>query len=266
MKFLQIEVNKQSYLLDTDLVTELLHFVKPQSTSYHNEKIDGVINHKNKIIPIVSIRKLLDFISFKDEQISFIDKVENQHKIWVKEFEHSLKTGEIFTKALDPHKCELGIWIDKTIACLHCNTHGFVDLLSKEVVDYHDALHQNGAKFLKEKDDDCKAQVESIKSIAQKTIAGLQVVSQNIEKLTSAFEQVVLVSIDGNEIGIVVDRIDKTHDLEEKEFFTSTKNLSSSSKYIQFINHYEIEGSLMFSINFTKAFKELFITTKEVSE
>jgi len=266
MKFLQIEVNKQSYLLDTDLVTELLHFVKPQSTSYHDEKIDGVIKHKNKIIPIVSIRKLLDFISFKDEQVSFIDKVEKQHIAWVKEFEHSFKTGETFTKALDPHKCELGKWIDKTKACLHCNTHGFVDLLSQEVVDYHDALHQNGAKFLEEKDEDCQSQIDSIKSIAQKTIEGLHVVSQNIEKLTSAFEQVVLVNIDGKDIGIVVDRIDKTHDLDEKEFFTSRKNLSSTSKYIQFINHYEIDGSLMFSINFTKEFKELFVSTVDSNE
>ena len=266
MKFLQIEVNKQSYLLDTDIVTELLHFVKPQNTSYQNDKIDGVINHKENIIPIVSIRKLLDFISFKEEQVSFIYKVENQHKVWVEEFEHSLKTGETFTKALDPHKCELGKWIDKTKACLHCNTNGFVDLLAQEIVDHHDALHKNGAKFLQEKDEDCQVQVETIKALADKTISGLHTISNNIEKLTSAFEQIVLVSIDGKDIGIVVDRIDKTHDLEEKEFFGSTKNLSSASKYIQFINHYEIDGSLMFSINFTKEFKALFITTKEASE
>ena len=266
MKFLQVEVNKQNYLLDTDSVTELLHFVKPQSTSYHNDKIDGVINHKDKIIPIVSIRNLLDFISFKEEQVSFIQKVENQHKVWVQEFENSLKTGEKFTKALDPHKCELGKWIDKTKACLHCNTYGFVDLLAQEVVDYHDSLHESGAKFLQEKDEDCSHQIETIKGIAEKTIAGLHAVTENIEKLTSAFEQVVLLNIDGKDIGIVVDRIDKTHDLEDKEFFSSTKNLSSSSKYIQFINHYEIDGSLMFSINFTKEFQELFVSTRETNE
>jgi len=266
MKFLQIEVNKQSYLLDTDLIIELLYFVKPQNTSYHDDKIEGVINHKEKIVPIVSIRKLLDFISFKDEQVSFIAKVENQHRVWVEDFEHSFKTGETFTKALDPHKCELGKWIDKTKACLHCNTNGFVDLLEQEIVEHHDALHKNGAIFLQEKDEDSQSQVETIKILADKTIAGLHAISQNIEKLTSAFEQIVLVKIDGKDIGIVVDRIDKTHDLDEKEFFTSTKNLSSSSKYIQFINHYEIDGSLMFSINFTKEFNNLFVSTKEVSE
>ena len=258
MKFLQIEVNKQNYLLDTDVVTELLHFIEPMSTSYHNTMIDGVINYKDKIIPIVSIRKLLDFISFKDEQLSFISKVENQHRAWVDEFANSLQTGEEFTKALDPHKCELGKWIEKTKNCLHCNTYGFVDLLSDEIIQHHDALHQSGARFLQAKEEDTQVQIDTIKKIADNTIEGLHRVSKNIEKLTSAFEQVVLLNIDGQNIGIVVDRIEKTHDLEEKEFFTSTKNLSSSSEYIQFINHYEIENSLMFSINFTQKFQELF--------
>jgi len=259
MKFLQIEVNKQSYLLDTDSVIELLHFVKPHSTSYHNDKIDGVINHKEKIIPVVSIRNLLDFTSFKDEQVAFIKKVEDQHRSWVTEFEHSLKTGESFTKALDPHKCELGKWIDKTIACLHCNTNGFVDLLIEEIVEHHDALHQRGAKFLQESDGDLEKKIELINATATKTINGLEVVADNIEKLTSSFEQIVLLNIDGIDVAIVVDRIDKTHDLDEKEFFTSTKNLSKDSKYIQFINYYDIEGTLMFSMNFTKEFKDMLL-------
>ena len=262
MKFLQIEVNKQNYLLDTDIVTELIHFTVPMRTSYHHKKVEGVINHKDKIIPIVYIRNLLDFISFKDEQISFIAKVEEQHKVWVKEFENSLKTGEAFTKAVDPHKCELGKWIDKTEACLHCNTHGFVDLLSEKIIEHHDALHQKGAQFLQDKSLNRDEKIETIKSLADKTIEGLDNILENIDKLTSAFEQVVLINVDGKDIGIVVDRIEKTYDLETKEFFTSKKNLSSDSKYIQFINHYDIDGSLMFSMNFTQEFKELFSESK----
>ena len=64
-------------------------------------------------------------------------------------------------------------------------------------------------------------------------------------------------NIDGKEIGIIVDRIDKTHDLDEKEFFISRKNMSKTSKYLQFIDYYDIEGTLMFSMKFTEDFKKL---------
>ncbi len=263
MKFLQIEVNKQNYLLDTDIVLELIHYEEPTRMSTQNEYIEGIINHKDKVVPIITIRKLLKFISFKDEQVSFIGKVEEQHRTWVEEFEASLYSGDKFTKTFDPHQCELGEWIDKNIACLRCNNHGFVDMLEKELVNVHEALHNNGAKFFYEKDADKDEQMQVIKKNADQTIAGLHKIEENIYKLTSAFEQIVLVQIDGVKIGLVVDRIDKTHDLDEKEFFRSRKNLSSESRYIQFVNYYDIEGTLMFSINFTQEFKELLGSTVE---
>ena len=257
MKFLQIEVNRQNYLINTDNVSELLHYQEPMPTAYHSKYVEGIISHKGKVIPILSIRKLLDFSSFEEEQLAFIKRVEGQHVAWVEEFEHCLESGEQFTKALDPHKCELGEWIDKTVACLRCNNHGFVDLLADEVIECHDALHNHGNEFLGDKTGNKEMQIKEIHKNANNTIKGLHTLEASIEKLTSAFEQIVLMTIDGQDIGIVVDRIDKTHDLEDKEFFTSTKNMSQKSKYIQFIDYYDIEGTLMFSMKFTPAFSTL---------
>jgi len=262
MKFLQIEVNKQNYLINTDCVRELLHYVEPIPASYQSKYIEGIISHKEQIVPIVSLRKLLDFNSFKKEQLSFIEKVEGQHKVWVKEFDMSLQTGERFTKALDPHKCELGQWIDKTLSCLRCNNHGFVDLLRSELIAHHDALHNKGKDFLSAYNANKELQMKEIQKNADSTIAGLHKLASNIDKLTSAFEQIVLMNIQGVDIGIVVDRIDKTHDLEERDFFTSTNNMSKTSKYLQFVNYYEIEGSLMFSMKFTEAFSKLIVKTQ----
>ena len=254
MKFLQIEVNRQNYLINTDCVSELLHYQIPMPTAYHSEYVEGIINHKDKVIPLVSVRKLLGFSSFKEEQLAFIKKVEGQHEVWVEEFGECLESGKEFTKALDPHKCELGIWIDKTLSCLRCNNHGFVNLLSSDVIECHNALHNNGSDFLKDKQGNKEEQKAEVNKNAKNTIAGLHTLESNIDKLTSAFEQIVMMNINGKEIGIVVDRIDKTHDLEDKEFFTSTKNMSKESKYLQFVNYYEIEKQLMFSMKFTPAF------------
>ena len=257
MKFLQIEVNAQNYLINTDNVLELIHYEEPMPTAYHSEYVEGIISHKEKVIPIFSIRKLLDFSSFEAEQLSFMEKVEGQHKDWVEEFETALQTGEKFTKTLDPHHCELGVWIDKTLACLRCNNHGFVNTMREELIECHDALHNNGKKFLEDAHGDIAAHIKEINKNANNTIKGLKSLEANIDKLTSAFEQIVLMNIDGKEIGIIVDRIDKTHDLDEKEFFISRNNMSKTSKYLQFIDYYDIEGTLMFSMKFTEDFKKL---------
>ena len=265
MQFLQIEVNKQNYLIDIDDITELLQYQAPSSISYLPKHFDGVINHKEKIIPIVSVRKLLGFSSYKDAQLSFIAKVEEQHVDWVKEFEHSLKTGEKFTKTLDPHKCELGTWIDDMLSCLRCNNHGFVDLLSQELTAHHSALHDNGKLFLNDEAGDNNQKIKTIQENASNTIKGLHAIEAKIDKLTSAFEQIVLMKVNGVEIGVVVDRIDKAHDLDEKNYFTSTKNMSKESKYVQFIDYYEISKKLMFSVKFTNEFHKLLLENSSQS-
>jgi len=257
MRFLQVEVNNQNYLINADCVLELIHYELPVKTSNSIQFIEGIISYKNKVFPIITIRKLLGFTSFKDEQLSFIKKVEAQHITWVEEFDNSLTTGNSFTKALDPHQCELGKWIDSTLACLRCNNNGFVDLLSKEIIKQHAALHDNGRVFLEETSGSISEKMKIVNQNAEDTIKGLHVIESKIDKLTSAFEQIILMNVNDLEVGIVVDKIDKTHELEEKTFFTSHKNMSSESKYIQFIDYYEIDKKLMFSMKFTDEFQKL---------
>jgi len=257
MKFIQVEVNNQNYLINTDCVLELIHYEMPVKTSNTIQFIEGIISYKDKVLPIITIRKLLGFTSFKDEQLSFIKKVEAQHIAWVEEFDKALTTGNSFTKTLDPHQCELGKWIDKTSSCLRCNNNGFVDLLSKEIINHHAALHDNGRVFLQQTSGNISEKIKIINKNAEDTIKGLHIIESKIDKLTSAFEQIILMDVNGLEVGIVVDKIDKTHELEEKTFFTSHENMSPDSKYIQFIDYYEINQKLMFSMKFTDEFQKL---------
>ncbi|RLA78518.1 MAG: hypothetical protein DRG78_14940 [Epsilonproteobacteria bacterium] len=258
MIFLQIEVKQQNYLLCADSIDELLAYQEPTITSSSSKYVEGIINYKNSVIPLISIRKLLDFQSFIDEQRELIAKVQTQHIAWVKDFEHSLNTGEKFTKALDPHKCALGQWIDDKLDCLRCNNNGFIDILSKEVVEYHDSLHQDGKLFLENSDLPKEKKIAIIEDHAANTIKGLKHIDSEIYKLTSAFEQIIILSHNGIKFGLVVDKIDKTHELDAKSYESNTKNLSQSSKYIQFLDHYEINSKLMFSIKFTPELDGLF--------
>lgn len=47
------------------------------------------------------------------ELISLLDQREQDHISWIKALEHSIVTGEEFTKATDPHQCAFGLWYDQ---------------------------------------------------------------------------------------------------------------------------------------------------------
>ena len=257
MDFLEIKVNNQIYLVDSGTIKELIHYTKPEFLAGSSEYIEGIISHKDKIVPILSLRKLLGFKSYKDTQVEFLHDVEEQHIQWVKEFENTLLTGVAFTKTLDPHKCALGVWIDEIMKCLKCNNHGYIDILKKEVVEQHKALHRNGEACLHNTEISTEDKMVKIEANAHETIAGLDLLRNSIDKLTSAFEQMIIFEINGIDVGVIVDNIEKNHHLEEKSFLTSINNLSPNSEYIQFVDHYRINEQIMFSIKFTDALNKL---------
>ena len=255
MDFLEIAVNNQKYLVDSGDIKELIAYKKPDILPGSSKYIEGIISHKNNIIPVISIRNLLGFVSYESTQLQLLKDAEGQHETWVKDFEHSLITGKKFNKALDPNKCQLGQWINSTIECMKCNNHGFVDLLKKNLFEQHNALHIDGNCYLNNNSElSTDDKISTIKNHALKTINGLHILSDNIEKLTYSFEQMLVMNIKGIEVAIVIDNIEKNRTLEEKRFHTSKENLSKSSEYIQFIDHYKLDTKIMFSIKFTDKF------------
>ena len=46
------------------------------------------------------------------ELIGLLTQRKQDHINWIQALEHSLQTGEAFTKATDPHKCAFGLWYD----------------------------------------------------------------------------------------------------------------------------------------------------------
>ncbi len=253
MEFIHININSQNYLLSSEKIKEILKYptIKPLAES--SEFIKGIMSHKNKIIPLIEIRKLLGFESFESEQIKLLQKVEAQHVSWMKDFETSLRENKPFKKALDPHKCELGKWIDESLQCMRCNHDGFIDIIKNSVVPFHNALHNEGKEFLSEQNlGTLETKIETIKEHGANTIKGLKNLEEQIHRLSSSFEQLIIYDIDGIDVGFIVDGVAGLHQLDEKNYNLGTEPLSKSNKFIQFLDHYESDKELMFSMKFTR--------------
>jgi chemotaxis signal transduction protein len=264
MEFIHIIVNSQNYLINSERIKEILKYPNIKPLAESSEYIKGIISHKDKIIPILEVRKLLGFDSFEAEQIKLLNNLKKYHISWIDEYESSLKEDKPFTKALDPHKCELGMWIDETLRCMRCNHEGYTDIIKNSVVPYHNALHNDGKEFLDNPDQkSIEKQIESIKEHGTKTIEGLKKLEDEIDRLCKSFEQLIICDIDGIDVGFIVDSVAGLHQLDEKNFNLGTEPLSRSSKFIHFIDHYESEDELMFSMKFTNALTTIVETWRE---
>ncbi|MCH9812953.1 MAG: chemotaxis protein CheW [Epsilonproteobacteria bacterium] len=258
MEFIHVLVNNQNYLLNGENIKEVLKYPTIKPLVDTPKYIEGIISHKDKIIPIITIRKLLGFASFKEQQVKLFKKVEKQHINWVSDFENTLQNNTTFHKTLDPHKCELGMWIDEMIRCMRCGHEGFTDIIKNEVMPHHNALHHDGAKILENLSPELRAsQLEIIEKHKSNTIRGLSILEQEIDRLSSVVEQLVIYDIDGIDVGFIVDGVAQLHSLEEKTFNLGNEPLSKSNQFVQFIDHYEIKDELLFSMKFTRAVTEL---------
>ncbi len=253
MEFINLSVNYQQYLFSSENIQEIINYphIKkiPTSSSY----IEGLFNHKGKLIPLISMRKLLNFDSFEDEQLKILKKVLNDHKIWISDLKKSLLEEIEFKKSFNPKKCELGQWIEKISSCLSCNQNGFNDLIKEYIIPYHNALHQYGKKFFEENNrENIKEQITQLDEYCISILNGIKKMEDDIDKLTLAFERVIVYDFDGMIVGFTVDSVEKLYELDEKNFFNYKEALSKSNQFIHFIDHYEVDGVLMFSMKLIK--------------
>ncbi len=248
MEFIHIIINRQNYLLNSEKIKEILKYptIKPLAES--SKYIEGIISHKEKIIPIMSIRKLLGFQSFSQEQLELIQKMINEHKDWMQEFENSVKESRAFLKSVDSNRCTLGIWINDMIKCMRCNHYGYTDIIKNSLFVSYNALHFEAKEFLENKTEN----LESIKEHGEKIVENLEILKDNIHLLSSSFEQLIICDIDGIDVGFIVDSVAGLHHLDEKNYNLGHQPLSKSNRFIQFIDHYEEQNDLLFSIKFTQ--------------
>ena len=75
----------------------------------------GVINLRDKVIPLVDLRQRLGMPTYQgeiDELIELMNLREQDHRDWLTELENSVKEEREFTLATDHRQCAFGKWCD----------------------------------------------------------------------------------------------------------------------------------------------------------
>ncbi|MFN3876020.1 MAG: CZB domain-containing protein, partial [Flavobacteriales bacterium] len=75
----------------------------------------GLIDYQGTVVPALDFAHLLgrkNKEERRDELIAMLEAREKDHLDWLDALEHSLDTGQPFTKEKNPHKCAFGRWYD----------------------------------------------------------------------------------------------------------------------------------------------------------
>ena len=197
MQVLLLKISGNYYCINIDYIEEI---ITRENTVVMDKKDvinEGLINYRQKVISVFNLRKILGYQGFEEETLSILRSVEKGHIEWVNSFKDSLFNDVPFIKTFNPHKCVLGKWIDKTVACLKCNNRGFVNLIKTKLIQSHNKLHNRGEYILGlKKIEDKKYFFENETKICLKEcIEAIHILEKEVKKLIYAFERVIIFEI-----------------------------------------------------------------------
>jgi len=110
-------VGDSLFAIDLDNVLSIEQDNSPiQPDPFQGRGSLGIIKHHGVPVRIFDFSEFMGISSSgrqKEELIKTLIAREQDHIDWLNTLEHSIKTGEPFAKARDPHECAFGQWYDK---------------------------------------------------------------------------------------------------------------------------------------------------------
>lgn len=99
----------------SELVQEMLAIPPVRSVPQLPSHVRGVINLRGRVIPMIDLRLRLGLPTAEEVMQSMLHVVggyEHAHKDWLEDLEGSVRERREFTRAISPHDCECGKWLD----------------------------------------------------------------------------------------------------------------------------------------------------------
>lgn len=202
----------------------------------------GMTEFQGQAIPVVDFANMLGLKSgteYGQELISIFESREKDHHDWLDSLEHSIRTGEPFTKARDPNKCAFGAWYNS----FKCRDETLMNIL-EDFDEPHQRIHALADKLLnmqqESKVDDALNILDFEKKITMKRLS--RHFSAAREQIRDANRMVLLyITEDGVQptIALRIDEIYDVIDISAHQFkpMKSLKNIFNI-EHSKLLTHY----------------------------
>jgi len=208
------------YALNIENIQRIIQASELTDIPNSHEFIDGMMSHEDKVIKILNFRKLIGIESYNSELKKLFFKLKGAHQAWIDELKDSVNDGTTFTKTLDPHKCELGIWLD--------NFNSYDDRVSsvlKDLMHNHKHLHVSGgdvlALYKKDKKSAQKIVNAEISDTFNQTMGSIDVFVEELDRVANSLQKFVLYEQGNVSFAIKVDIIEDIVHIDESQIMSS---------------------------------------------
>lgn len=191
----------------------------------------GLFDMRGEAIPLLDLRLLLGYPTLETVYRDFAAMLETrkqEHLHWIDELERCVLADEPFTLATDPHQCTFGKWYDTFESDLDSINH----LLGK-IEEPHRLLHETALVVEKQRKDhageNTTALMEAIHRAKEHYVPTIvTLLEEAIETFKVDFrEEVFVLGISGDRIGITVDQIVSSELLSDVTMMTKAQVFSS---------------------------------------
>ena len=110
-QLVSFQVGPEEYGIDIKAVKEILRVTEITEVPNVPDFVKGLFFVRNRLIPVVDLRRLLGMEGMATQYIENIDAMKEEHEKWVWELESAINTGGTFVGETDSRLCKLGSWI-----------------------------------------------------------------------------------------------------------------------------------------------------------
>lgn len=206
------------YAINSKNVASIMKVPEYQTIPNAPAHIMGMFIYRGNTVTMADMRTVFKLPSLKQEFEDFkamLETRKNDHIKWAEALEHSLKTGEPFALATDPHQCAFGKWYDN-----YKPENNIISFHMKKISEPHEKLHKSAIKAhelqLIGDEQGVKQILQEVKDVLVPTV--LKLLDDAIKLFsTEVYHEMVLIfgSDSDKQTGIVVDEVFSVESLEQ---------------------------------------------------
>jgi len=213
-------VSENRYAINIENVQRIIQAQELTNIPNAHSYIDGMMSYEDKVIKVVNFRKLIGIESYHEELSKLFAKLKGGHQEWIDDLRHSVENGVPFTKTIDPHACELGLWLDKF--------NSYDDKVSqtlKDLMQNHKQLHSSGGDALDLMNDNPSAASEMVNTTIydtfKHTMSDIDTFIAELDTVANSLQKLIIYDNDGVVFSIKVDKIEDIAHIQESEFINA---------------------------------------------
>ena len=236
-------VGENKYAMNIENVQRIIESTSLTNIPNAHEFIDGMMSYEDKVIKVLSFRKLIGMNTYKSELDTLFEGLKKGHGEWVSSLKVSLERGAVFSKTLDPHACGLGKWIDGFTAY----DDKVIEILN-ELIEYHKQLHITGGVALEVYKTDTDAALKmfniDIMQIFEHTMGALEIFTKELDLVANSLQKLIIYDNEGSFFAIKVDTIEDIAHVSESDF-TNATDQHETSEFLDLDNVLDLNDVLI---------------------